>query len=162
RFPSLMFVRRIPYQSVRRRKIHNWLLLFVRMTALALLIAAFARPLIPHASPLLLPGGGARGVVVLLDTSYSMGYGDRGGRGRRAAHEAIAGLSVPDRGSVVLFSSGSEIAARSVEREKALAAVDSAKLSAGATRYAPALKVAGSILSDTKLPRREVVLVSDF
>jgi hypothetical protein len=26
-FPSLMFVRRIPYQSVRRRKIHNWLLL---------------------------------------------------------------------------------------------------------------------------------------
>ena len=26
-FPSLMFVRRIPYKSVRRRKIHNWLLL---------------------------------------------------------------------------------------------------------------------------------------
>ena len=23
RFPSLMFVRRIPYQSVRRRKLHN-------------------------------------------------------------------------------------------------------------------------------------------
>ena len=26
-FPSLMFVQRIPYQSVRRRRIHNWLLL---------------------------------------------------------------------------------------------------------------------------------------
>src|SRR6187397_2713162 len=85
RFPSLMFVRRIPYQSVRRRKIHNWLLLFVRMTALALLIAAFARPLIPRASPLVLAGGGAREVVVLLDTSYSMGYGDRWERARRAA-----------------------------------------------------------------------------
>ena len=36
-FPSLMFVRRIPYQSVRRRKIHNWLLLFVRLAALALM-----------------------------------------------------------------------------------------------------------------------------
>src|SRR4030095_13698113 len=37
-FPSLMFVRRIPYQSVRRRKIHNWLLLFVRLAALALML----------------------------------------------------------------------------------------------------------------------------
>ena len=45
RFPSLMFVRRIPYQSVRRRKIHNWLLLMVRLAALALIILAFARPL---------------------------------------------------------------------------------------------------------------------
>jgi hypothetical protein len=44
RFPSLMFVRRIPYQSVRRRKIHNWLLLMVRMAALALIVLAFARP----------------------------------------------------------------------------------------------------------------------
>ena len=49
RFPSLMFVRRIPYQSVRRRKIHNWLLLFVRLAALALIITAFARPLIRSA-----------------------------------------------------------------------------------------------------------------
>ena len=35
RFPSLMFVRRIPYQSVRRRKIQNWLLLFIRLAALS-------------------------------------------------------------------------------------------------------------------------------
>src|SRR5205823_14019991 len=29
-FPSLMFLRRIPYQSVRRRRIRNWLLLALR------------------------------------------------------------------------------------------------------------------------------------
>lgn len=162
RFPSLMFVRRIPYQSVRRRKIHNWLLLFVRLAALAMIIAAFARPLFPHADALVLPGVGAREVVVLLDTSYSMGYGDRWERARTAARGVLSDLSVSDRGSLVLFSSGSEIAARSAERDKLTAALDVAKLSAGATRYAPALKVAGSILSDTKLPRREVVLVSDF
>ena len=27
KFPSLMFLERIPYQSVRRRRIHNWMLL---------------------------------------------------------------------------------------------------------------------------------------
>ena len=45
-FPSLMFVRRIPYSSVRRRKLQNLLLLAIRLTALALIIAAFARPLL--------------------------------------------------------------------------------------------------------------------
>ena len=113
-FPSLMFVQRIPYQSVQRRRIRHWALLVMRCAALLMIIAAFARPLIPRASPLVLPGGGAREVVVLLDTSYSMGYGDRWERARRAAREAIAGLGVPDRGSVVLFSSGSEIASNPI------------------------------------------------
>ena len=36
-FPSLMFVRQIPYKSVQRRRIHNWLLLMVRMAALAMI-----------------------------------------------------------------------------------------------------------------------------
>src|SRR5262245_32349565 len=103
RFPSLMFVRRIPYQSVRRRKIHNWLLLFVRMAALALVITAFARPLFPHTDALVLPGVGAREVVVLLDTSYSMGYGDRWDRARVAARDVLSDLSVSDRGSLVFF-----------------------------------------------------------
>ncbi len=43
-FPSLMFLRRIPYQSVRRRNIRNWPLLLLRLAALALIVAAFARP----------------------------------------------------------------------------------------------------------------------
>ena len=43
-FPSLMFLRKIPYRSVQRRKIHHWILLLIRSLALALLVAAFARP----------------------------------------------------------------------------------------------------------------------
>src|SRR5687768_10795660 len=112
-FPSLMFVRRIPYQSVRRRKIHNWLLLFVRLAALALIILAFARPLIQASDAIAPPGAGAREVVILLDNSYSMGYGDRWERARAAAHAEIGKLNASDRGSVVLFSSGAEITQRS-------------------------------------------------
>jgi hypothetical protein len=59
-FPSLMFVRRIPYQSVRRRKIQNWLLLAIRLTALALIIAAFARPLLSRPDAPVAIGQGAR------------------------------------------------------------------------------------------------------
>ena len=43
-FPSLMFIRRIPYQSVERRRIHNWWLLLMRLAAMALVVAAFSRP----------------------------------------------------------------------------------------------------------------------
>ena len=163
RFPSLMFVRRIPYQSVRRRKIQHWLLLLVRLTALALIILAFARPLISQSNLPVVPGTGARELVVLLDTSYSMAFADRWERARSAAYAEINKLSGTDRGSVVLFSSGADIAVRAaMERSPLSAAVAAAKPGAGATRYAPALKVAGSIVAESTLPRREVVLISDF
>jgi len=162
RFPSLMFVRRIPYQSVRRRKIQNWLLLMVRMAALALIILAFTRPLLDSTD---VPTGGAdaREMVILLDTSYSMGFGDRWARAQAAARDQIAGIRASDRGTVVLFGSGADIQLRSTsERSRLQATVDSATPSPAATRFSPALKVAGSILSESTLPRREVVIISDF
>jgi Mg-chelatase subunit ChlD len=163
RFPSLMFIQRVPYKSVRRRRIHNWFLLMVRLTALALIVFAFSRPFFER-DELQIATGGAREVVVLLDQSYSMGYADRWERARAAAYDAIDGLGANDRGSVVLFATGAEIAMRSTasgERQQLRTAV-AARPTAGATRYAPALKVAGSILAESSLPRREVVLISDF
>src|SRR5436190_21100765 len=69
RFPSLMFVQRVPYKSVQRRQIHNWLLLLIRLTALALIVLAFARPFLQR-QPKIVEGVGAKEVVVLLDQSY--------------------------------------------------------------------------------------------
>ena len=43
-FPSLMFLSRIPYQSVRRRRLRDVALLMTRLAALALIVFAFARP----------------------------------------------------------------------------------------------------------------------
>ena len=44
RFPSLMFLNKIPYRSVRRQKLRHLLLLAMRCLALVLLVAAFSRP----------------------------------------------------------------------------------------------------------------------
>ncbi len=165
RFPSLMFVQRVPYKSIQRRRIHNWLLLLVRMAAIALIVAAFARPFFNSGAIDTPTGTGAREVVVVLDQSYSITYGDGWERARAAAYDTINGLGPDDHGSIVLFASGAEIALRSAasgERQRLTAAVAAAKPTAGATRYAPALKVAGSILAESTLPRREVVLISDF
>src|ERR1700747_3140858 len=67
-FPSLMFVQKIPYQSVQRRRIRHWFLLLMRAGATALIVAAFARPFFPRgAAATLAAMGGSRELVVLLD-----------------------------------------------------------------------------------------------
>src|SRR5215471_16740821 len=74
-FPSLMFVRRIPYQSVRRRRIRHWALLLLRAAAIVLIVVAFSRPFLPQAASANVAAAGAREIVIVLDQSASMGYG---------------------------------------------------------------------------------------
>jgi hypothetical protein len=162
-FPSLMFLRRIPYRSVRRRRVRHWPLLLLRLAALALIVLAFARPFFRRADVAAAAAGGAREVVILVDRSYSMAYGDRWTRAVDAARNAVTSLGPADRASIVFFSTGAQVALRATgDRERLLAAIASGATSAGATRYGPALKLAGSILSESPLPRREAVLISDF
>ena len=162
-FPSLMFLRRIPYESVQRRRIRNWFLLMLRLAALALIVLAFARPFFRKTDPSAAGATGAREVVLLIDRSYSMGYGDRWQRALASARGIISGLGASDRGSVVFFASGAEVALRSTaDKGRLLAAIGGVEPSAAATHYGPALKLAGSILSESALPRREAVLITDF
>src|SRR6266513_6108414 len=107
-FPSLMFLRRIPYQSVRRRRIRHWFLLLLRAAAVALIVAAFARPFIRQSAVASAVSGGARDLVILLDQSASMGYGDHWTRARDAARGVIRGMGADDRATLVLFARNAE------------------------------------------------------
>jgi hypothetical protein len=161
-FPSLMFLRKIPYESVQKRRIRDWLLLMLRVAALAMIVAAFARPFL-RGSELAAAPGGARDIVVVLDRSYSMGYGDTWQRAQQAAVGAVSNTTPADRISVVLFADGAEVALRSTpDASRAAAAINAASPGPGSTKYGPALKLAGSLLAESLLPRREVILVSDF
>lgn len=162
-FPSLMFLRRIPYQSVNRRRIRNWPLLLLRLAALALIVLAFGRPFVKQDAFTAAAAGGAREVVILLDRSYSLGYGDRWARATDAARQAIGRLTASDRATLAFFDTGVEVALRSAaDKGRLEAALAGAEIGASATRFGPALKLAGSILSESALPNREVVLISDF
>ncbi|HEV2132069.1 MAG TPA: BatA domain-containing protein, partial [Longimicrobiaceae bacterium] len=158
-FASLMFLRQIPYQSVRRRWIRNWPLFLLRCAAIVILAAAFARPFLDQPGAAASPLATAREVVILLDRSYSMGYGDRWARALAAAREAIAGLGLEDRASLVFFAAGAAVAhPPTADRARLRAALDTVRVSSGTTRYGPALKLAQSTLEGSELPRREVVL----
>ena len=163
-FPSLMFLQRIPYRSVRRQKIRNWLLFVMRCLAVILLVAAFARPF--FAKRFARAGGAldsAREVVVLLDRSYSMGYGDQWGRAQAAARSVIGGIGANDKLTLVAFAeTPTALNQASSDQGSLRAALDAVKLSSRTTKYAPALKLATKILEESDLARREVVLITDF
>ena len=108
-FPSLMFLQRIPYRSVRRQKLRHLLLLVLRCAALALLVAAFARPFFERHSAAITTSG-AKEVVVLLDRSASMAYGDRWSRAQAAARKTVRALSGADRATLVLFDDDAIVA----------------------------------------------------
>ncbi len=161
-FPSLMFLQRIPYRSVRRQKIRHLLLLILRCLAVALLVAAFARPFFEkkHAA---VSTTGAREVVILLDRSASMGYADRWSKAKDAARKTVSGLTQTDHASLVLFAGDATVATEPMATtDRVTAAISAAKLGSEGTKYAPALKLASQILAASSLPRREVVLISDF
>lgn len=162
-FPSLMFLRRTPYQHSRRQRIRDWLLFLLRAAAVVLVVAAFTRPVFTRTAAAAIPESGGREVVLLLDQSFSMRYGNRWERAQTAARQTIEGLGANDRGTVILFDDGARAAGEGTSDKAALrAAVDSARPSDAATRYAPALMLARRLVAASRLPRREVVIITDL
>ena len=163
RFPSLMFLERVPYRAESRRRIHHWLLLSLRAIALALLVLAFARPFLDDEELTGLGSSGPTERVVLLDRSYSMEIGDRWEQALSAAREAVRDLGPLDRVSLVAFDQGAVTLARSTnDPARFRSALDTLGITDRGTRFGPALKLAQTILEESDLPARELVLVSDL
>jgi hypothetical protein len=162
-FPSLMFLQRIPYRSVRRQKLRHVFLLVMRCLALAIVVAAFARPFVRRPAATQVTSSGARELVVLVDRSYSMGAGDHWTRAQEAARRAVASLAPSDRATIVAFDNeATAVTPPTADRAVLNAAIGGLHPGAEGTRYAPALKLAAQIVGGSNLPRREVVLVTDF
>jgi hypothetical protein len=162
-FPSLMFVRRVPHKATRRRSLRDVLLFLMRCAAVALLAAAFARPLLDRTRSAAAVGAAGREVVVLVDRSYSMGAGGRWDRAKAMARAAIDGLRPGDRATIIAFDAAPAAVTEATEDRAALRrGVDTLRVGAGVTRYAPALALAARILAQSPLPKREAVLITDF
>jgi hypothetical protein len=162
-FPSIMFLRQIPFKEDRRRTIHHWLLLALRALVIILLVAAFARPFFEGDSALASTGSGPREVVVLLDRSYSMAATGRWDEALAAVRRETQGLGPLDRVSLLTFDQGAQTVVRSENDPARLrSAVDTLAPGWGSTRYGPGLKLAQAILEESELPARELVMISDF
>src|SRR5215470_11382816 len=135
-FPSLMFVRRIPQRTIRRRRMQNWLLFALRCLAFMLLVFAFVRPYFGAGQAD--TNRGQRANVILFDNSFSIRYGNRFEQAKQRARAVIA-----DTGQLK-------------------AALDGVKPGSDATDYVQALRGAEGLFKETAAADRRIVLISDF
>ena len=103
-FPSLMFIRKVPHRSVRRRTLQNLALFALRTIALILLSIAFARPFFPAAAAATARATGPLGRVIALDVSASMQYTSVFPRAVAEAERAIREMRPEDPVGLLLFS----------------------------------------------------------
>ncbi len=101
-FSSLMFLSPTPPSVTCRSRLDHWLLLLLRVTALALLAFAFARPFLRQPALLGNTEIPKRRIALLIDTSASMRRGDLWPRAKAMAGKVIADCQPADQ--LALFS----------------------------------------------------------
>src|SRR2546427_7946101 len=162
-FSSLMFLLKVPKRSIRQQKIKNLLLMALRLLILALLVGAFARPYLTQPAK---PAGNTtanRGVVLMLDNSYSMRYGNNFDRLKAEAQKRIDSMRASDRMAIIAFNENATLLARPTSDKNALKAiVDTLEPSFSGTRYYEAFTLADRALSEFAGDQKQLVVISDF
>ena len=162
RFPSLMFLVRLPIRTSDLRRITDWPLLLLRALAVAVLVLAFSRPFIGRGTAVATERR-VRTVVLLLDRSMSMGYAGTWAGARDSARAVIGGLAADDQLAVVLFDEEATVAQNwSRDHAAARALVDATGPVARGTRFGAALRVARSALVAAPPGAPELILVTDM
>lgn len=162
RFPSLMFLVRLPIRTSDRRRVTDLPLLLLRALVVALLVLAFARPFVGRGAEAGAEGR-TRSVVLLLDRSMSMGHGDTWGTALDSARAVLDALGADDQVALVRFDEDAELA-QGWTRDKAVvrALVEATVPVARATRFGAALRVARSALITAPPGAPEFILVTDL
>lgn len=162
-FSSLMFLLKVPKRSIRQQKIKNLLLMALRLLILALLVGAFARPYLTQPATPAANTSQNRGIVMLLDNSYSMQYGNNFTRLKTEANNRINGMGAGDRMILIAFSDRAALLASPTSDKNALkAAVDALEPSFNETRFYDAFTLADRALSEFGPEQKQLIVISDF
>jgi hypothetical protein len=162
-FSSLMFLLKVPKRSIRQQKIKHLLLLALRLLILALLVGSFARPYLTQPAPETAAAGQDRGIVMMLDNSYSMTYGNNFDRMKSEAVSRIDGMGPGDRMVIMGFNdTGAILAQPSSDKAVLKAAVDTLEPSFSSTRYYEAFNLADRAFVELGTLQKQLIVISDF
>jgi len=162
-FGTIRFLKKTSKKLVLFQQIQQWLLLLLRAALIALLVFAFARPLINQTMARLLDADPAS-VVLLLDNSMSMRYGDRFESARREAVDIVNDLSAGDEVALVVFSSGVDtVQELTTDLDSVRGSLQNmTEAGYGGTRFMPNLRLADQLLSTSNYDNKRVYLISDY
>jgi hypothetical protein len=155
-FSALRFLQAVPIEQARRRRLQDVLLLALRVAALLLLAAGFARPYFETPA-----GPSDAGVtIVAVDVSASMGDATRFARARTLAADALQSAPASHQVGVMRFAGAAELLMEpGHDRDAARATVSALTPGAGPTRYHAAVARAFDAIGTR---RGRIVLVTDL
>jgi hypothetical protein len=168
RFPAVRFLLLADKRTARKFRLHQWLLLALRMLAILLLVLVLARPRVLGSDVYAADTLPAQATVIMVDNSLSMQYLDgqetRFQRAKTLAAELVQKLRPQDSAAVLPLVTSSESAdgfftsERSTLQEQ-LAAIQPRHAAVDMTR---AFQRAFTLLQHNAAPRHRLVLLSDF
>lgn len=149
---------------VRQQRFRRLLLLLLRMAACALLAVLFARPFVRDQDESFFAGAQPEAAAILVDTSYSMGYGNRLAVARRRAAEVLNTLRTGDQVALLTFAVQARVVRELGSDHSGLPALLDTGFEATfeGTDYVEALRAADDQLSGADFEKRTLYLVSDF
>ena len=149
-FASLMFMERRTQSSIKQRRLKHYLLLALRLAMILLLALLFANPYIKRSVPLV---GGKKLLLVAVDRSFSMRYGDHLDRAKRDALSALSSLKAGDVGQVAAISDHVELMTQQVaDRPTLEAAIRSIQPGDATSSYAEFARYLRSLPKSANLP----------
>src|SRR5579871_6779815 len=93
-----MFFEQRTQSSIKHRRLRYLLLLSLRILLLILLALAFANPFISRTAA---SGGSRKMLIIAVDNSFSMRYGNHLDRAKQVALSAVSSLNGGERGQVL-------------------------------------------------------------
>lgn len=163
-FSSIMLLKDTQEELVRKRRLQDILLMIVRMLLFALLAMAFARPFLPSGAVPASVGAQNQSIVVLIDNSLSMQYGDVFGEARQEALRHVQEATEGDELSVLAFSDDvRQLTDWSADHALHRSAIETQlRPSSRPTNLYRALQRAAEVVNGGRYDARRIVLISDF
>ena len=149
-FSSLMFFERRTQSSIKHRRLRYLLLLSLRVALLLLMALAFANPFINRSSAAFT---GRRLLVLAVDNSFSMRYGDHLAHAKQDALNALSSLHGGEQAQVLALNSKVNVLTQPTEDVGVLrAAIDSISASDERSSYGEFARALRAISQNARVP----------
>jgi hypothetical protein len=169
-FPAMRFLLLADKRTARKFRVHQWLLLALRMAILLLMALSLARPYLVSDEAQAAAALPPQATVILVDNSLSMQYQEQGTsrlhRAQDVVRRLLQGIRPQDRVAVLpLLSSDETLATTPLlhhDMAPVSAIVEALTPSHAAVDLSQAFQQAFTLLQQATTPRRRLVIVSDL
>ncbi len=162
-FSTIRFLKKTSKKLVLFQHLQQILLLLLRSAVIALLVMAFARPLINQSVARLLDAD-PQSAVILLDLSMSMQYEEAFDQAKQEAFDILSNMTTGDEVALIGFSDSAQLVRElTTDLDSIRTVIDEIPQAGyGATRFMSNLRLADQMLEESRFENRAVYLISDF